>query len=78
MHPIKTNFGRFYRICKEFFEDEADTRGNLQFYPQKPVMADLEIIILSCLMEALGVDWENLLRSKINKKYPAMFPHLTG
>lgn len=76
MHNIKTNFGRFYRICKEFFEDEADHRGNLQFYPKAPVMTDLEVIALSCMMEALGIDSENLLWSKIKKDYPRMFAHL--
>ena len=73
MHNIKTNFGKFYRICKEFFEDEADNSGNLQFYPKMPVMADLEVIALSCTMEALGIDSENLLWSKIKKDYAGMF-----
>ena len=76
MHNIKTNFGRFYRICKEFFEDETDPRGNFQFYPKSPMMADLEVIALSCTMEALGIDSENLLWSKIKKDYPGMFSHL--
>ncbi len=76
MHNIKTNFGRFYRICKAFFEGEADSKGNLQFYPKKPVMADLEVIALSCMMEALGIDSENLLWSKIKKDYPGLFIHL--
>ncbi len=76
MHNIKTNFGRFHRICKEFFEDEADSKGNLQFYPRVPVMADLEVIALACMMEALGIDSENLLWSKIKKDYPGLFFHL--
>jgi hypothetical protein len=76
MHNIKTNFGRFHRICKEFFEDEVDNMGNLQFYPKVPVMADLEIISLACMMEALGIDSENLLWSKIKKDYPGLFSHL--
>ena len=76
MHNIKTNFGRFYRICKEFFNDETDDSGNFQFYPKAPVMADLEIISLACVMEALGIDSENLLWSKIKKDYPRLFPHL--
>ncbi len=76
MHNIKTNFGRFYRICKEFFEEEADSKGNFQFYPKAPVMADLEVIALSCVMEALGIDSENLLWSKIKKDYPGMFAQL--
>lgn len=76
MHNIKTNFGRFYGICKEFFEDEADGKGNLQFYPKCPAMADLEVIALSCMMEALGIDSENLLWSKLKKDYSGLFLHL--
>ena len=76
MHNIKANFGRFHRICKELFEEETDNKGNLQFYPKMPVMADLEVIALSCMMEALGIDSENLLWSKIKTDYPKMFPQL--
>ena len=76
MHNIRTNFGRFYRICKEFFEDQADSSGNLQFYPRAPKMSDLQIIALSCVMEALGIDSENLLWSKLNKDYPYLFQQL--
>lgn len=76
MHNIKTNFGRFYRICKAFFEEEADSRGNLQYYPRSPKMADLQVISLSCTMEALGIDSENLLWSKIKTDYPNLFAGL--
>jgi len=76
MHNIKTNFGRFYRICKEFFEGEADSKGNLQFYPREPKMGDLQVISLSCLMESLGIDSENLLWSKLKTDYGGLFPHL--
>lgn len=50
MHNIKTNFGRFYRICKEVFEDEADSVGNLQFYPRTPNMTDLKVISLAFIV----------------------------
>lgn len=76
MHNIKTNFGRFYRICKEIFEDEADNKGNLQFYRRKPNMSDLQVISLSCMMEALGIDSENLLWSKLKTDYRGLFPNL--
>lgn len=76
MHNIKTNFGRIYCICKEFFEGEADKKGNLQFYPKVPFMADLEVIALACTMEALSIDSENLLWSKLKKDYPTLFIHL--
>lgn len=76
MHNIKTNFGKFYRICKEIFEDEADNKGNLQFYRRKPNMSDLQVISLSCMMEALGIDSENLLWSKLKTDYSRLFPNL--
>ena len=76
MHNIKTNFGRIYRICKEFFEGEVDTKGNFQFYPKATAMADLEIVALACTMEALGIDSENLLWSKLKKDYPTLFNRL--
>jgi Transposase DDE domain len=76
MHNIKTNFGRIYRICKEFFEGEVDTKGNFQFYPKPAAMADLEIIALACTMEALGIDSENLLWFKLKKDYPGLFTRL--
>ncbi|PQV58022.1 hypothetical protein CLV53_1247 [Sediminibacterium magnilacihabitans] len=31
MHNIKTNFGRFYQICKEFFEEEAASKSILMY-----------------------------------------------
>jgi hypothetical protein len=42
MHNIRTNFRRFYEICKELLETEVDTRKNFQFYPVSPKMNDME------------------------------------
>lgn len=61
------NFGRFYEICKDILEDKADRKGNLQYYPRMAKMSDLQVISLSCLMEALGIDSENLMWSKLRK-----------
>lgn len=76
MHNFKTNFGRFYRICKDVFEDAADSKGNLQCYSRTPNMTDLEMISLACIMEVLGIDSENLLWSKLKTDYPGLFPNL--
>ena len=76
MHNIRTNFGRFYCICKEFFEQEADRKGNLQFYPRPPKMSDVQIIALSCMMEALSIDSEHLLWAKLKTDYHGLFPGL--
>lgn len=76
MHNIRTNFNKFYGICKEFFEHEIDTKKNFRFYPVKPKMNDLKIVALSCCMEALGIDSENLLWSKLKTDYASLFPDL--
>lgn len=76
MHNIRTNFSKFYRICKELFEFEVDTRNNFQFYPVNPKMNDLEVVALSCCMEALSIDSENLLWSKLKTDYRSLFPNL--
>lgn len=76
MHNIRTNFNKFYGICKEFFEKEIDTKKNFQFYPVSPKMNDLKIVALSCCMEALSIDSENLLWSKLKTDYASLFPEL--
>jgi hypothetical protein len=30
MHNIQINFGKFYQMCKQFFEGEADRHCNLE------------------------------------------------
>jgi hypothetical protein len=67
MHNIKTNFSKFYGICKELFKSETINKGNFQFYPFPPKMNDLEVVSLACCMEALSIDSENLLWSKLKK-----------
>lgn len=76
MHNIATNFKKFFGICKKFFEQEVDNRNNPQFYPVPPKMNDIEIISLSCCMEALGVDSENYLWGKLQTDYLRDFPNL--
>jgi hypothetical protein len=76
MHNIRTNFRKIYGICKELFDKEVDRDNNFQFYPVKPKMNDLEIVSLSCCMEALSIDLENLLWSKLKTDYASLFPNL--
>jgi hypothetical protein len=76
MHNIRTNFRKFYSICKELFDKEVDSKKNFQFYPVLPKMNDLEIIALSCCMEALSIDSENLLWSKLKTDYASLFQNL--
>jgi hypothetical protein len=76
MHNIRTNFSKFYGICKELFGKDIDSRKNFQFYPVRPKMNDLEVVSLACCMEALGIDSENLLWSKLRTDYSGLFPNL--
>lgn len=76
MHNIKTNFEKFYQITKVLFKPDVNKDKNFQFYAVKPKMNDLEIISLSCCMEALSIDSENLLWCKLKKEYQADFPNL--
>jgi hypothetical protein len=76
MHNIRTNFSKFYGICKELFKDTTAGKRNFQFYPVHPKMNDLEVVSLACCMEALSIDSENLLWSKLKKDYASVFPNL--
>ena len=76
MHNIKTNFDKFLEITKSLFKTEVNRHKNFQFYAVKPKMNDLEIISLACCMEALSIDSENLLWSKLRKEFSSDFPNL--
>lgn len=76
MHNLHTNFNKFYRICKEIFKNDVNDYLNFQNYPVKPKMNDLKIISLSCCMEGLGIDSENLLWSKLQTDYKKQFRNL--
>ena len=76
MHNIRTNFRKFYSICKELFEKEVNSQYNFQFYPVAPKMNDLQIVALCCCMEALSIDSENLLWSKLKTDYADHFTNL--
>ena len=76
MHNIRTNFSKFYGICKELFKNETDNKKNFQFYPVQAKMNDLEVVSLACRMEALSIDSERLLWSKLKKDYASAFPNL--
>ena len=76
MHNIRTNFGKFYSICKELVKNETGNKKNFQFYPIQPKINDLKIVSLACCMEALSIDSELLLWSKLKKDYPSAFPNL--
>lgn len=76
MHNLKTNFDKILKITKSFFEGSIDANGNYYFYPRRPKMSDCEIIALSILGEAIGIDSENYLFGKIKSDHLKDFPNL--
>jgi len=62
-------------LQKNFFH-QTDKNFNFRTYPVKPNMNDLEIAAFSCCQEALGIDSENLLWSKLKTDYAKDFPNL--
>lgn len=76
MHNLKTNFDRFYQICKQAFKGVVNRDQNFRKYPVKPTMDDVSIIAFSCCMESLGIDSENLFWSKLKNDYSQEFPSL--
>ena len=76
MHNIKTNFDKFYQIVKTSLQPKLNEDDNLDVYPNKPKMNDCSIIALSICAEAIGIDSENYLWSKIRKDHSMDFPYL--
>jgi hypothetical protein len=76
MHDLKSNFDKILPIVKNTLADQLNVAGNLQFYPNKPNMADSHIISLALLQEALGIDSEHWFWSKLMADYRPAFPDL--
>ena len=76
MHNIKTNFDKILNSTKSFYEGSIDADGNYYFFPNKPKMSDFEIIALSVVGEAIGIDSENYLFGKIKSDHIHDFPNL--
>ncbi len=76
MHNLKTNFDKIYHIVKYALSTCLNESGNLQHYPHLPRMNDCSIISLAICAEALRIDSENHLWSKLKKDYANDFPNL--
>jgi hypothetical protein len=76
MHNIKTNFDKILNICKLHSKDLVDNDGNVSRPGTVPKFSDLEVIALSMASEALGIDSENYLFSKLYTDYKDQFPNL--
>jgi hypothetical protein len=73
MHNLKVNFDKILKICKLNSNDLVNEFGNVPRPGPIPKFSDLEVISLSMMAEALGIDSENLLFLKIRTDYPEDF-----
>lgn len=81
MHDLSTNFDRFLEITKQTLVDVLNEDGNVQRYRHSPKLPDSHVIALSLCQEALGIDSERYLWSKLQCDYTQEFTsliHLTG
>jgi len=76
MHNLKTNFDKIFPIVKSALKDFILPCGNLNRYKNPSKMTDIEVITISVLAEALSIDSENWLFSKLKKEYSSQFPNL--
>jgi hypothetical protein len=76
MHNIKTNFDKFYSIVYNILKNQVTKEGNFLKCGRKPKFSDLDIITLSLVSEALGIDSENYLFGKLEKDFSNDFPNL--
>ncbi|MDA8441492.1 MAG: IS982 family transposase [Peptococcaceae bacterium] len=76
MHNLKTNFDKFLKLTSDVLHEYLREDGNIQYYRNKPKMNDQEIIALSLCCEAMSIDSENFLWSKLHTDYQNDFPNL--
>lgn len=75
MQNLYANFVKILDICKSFSKDLVNEQGNIPRRGVVPRFSDLEIVSLSMTSEAMGIDSECLLFSKLNE-YRDEMPNL--
>jgi len=76
MHDLKSIYRKVFRTLRQVAKEYFVYGENHRFYPNAPLMSDLQIISLAITAECTQITSENLLWAKIIKDYPHMFPHL--
>jgi len=76
MHNLKANYDKILPFVKLHLVGRVTPEGNIFRRGTKPKMSDCEVIALSLVAEALSIDSENLLFSKLKAEYSADFPQL--
>jgi hypothetical protein len=76
MHNLHSNYVVFLELCKSLLLEYLDTDGNVGFYPNRPQMADIEVIALAIVAEFMSIPSENWLFAKLKSDYKQQFPNL--
>jgi len=63
MHELKVIYLKVEKTLKKHTKEYFEKDWNVQFYPNAPSMADLEVITLSTTAECVQIASENLLWS---------------
>ena len=74
MHDLPAMYDHFFSIIQVVAEQSFDAQGNHYTYSNPPKLSDLEVVALACCAEALEIDSENLLYSKLDS-YPDFLVH---
>ncbi|MBI1222336.1 MAG: hypothetical protein GC180_07000 [Bacteroidetes bacterium] len=76
MTNLFNKFSLILDMAKNHFQDSVFPCGNFKPGPVPSMMSDLEVIALSLVSEALGMDSENLFFKKLLFEHPTEFPNL--
>jgi len=76
MHDLKANFDKILPIVKQTLADQLNSNDNLREYPNPPKPPDAHLLALSLLQEALSIESEHWLWSKLQTDYNQVFPAL--
>lgn len=75
MHNLYAIFAKFLNICKQVAGNLVNESGNIPRRGVVPRFSDLEVIALNMTSEAMGIDSESLLFSKL-QDYRKEIPNL--
>lgn len=75
MHNLYVIFAKFLNICKQMAGNLVNESGNIPRRGVVPRFSDLEVIALNMTSEAMGIDSESLLFSKL-QDYRKEIPNL--
>lgn len=75
MHNLYAIFAKFLDICKQKAGNLVNEQGNVPRPGVVPKFSDLEVVALSMASEAVGIDSESLLFSRL-KEYGDKMPNL--